>query len=110
MPSANYLKATGLQLCLLLNFGKPRLKIKRMVHSPRTALNHLRVLRASFFICVKTFLVLQRHRARNAGPRLYATQTLRATTKVCSIGQNHCAWVLAARQVLSRVKPSTRRV
>ena len=28
----NYLKATGLQLCLLLNFGKPRLEIKRMVH------------------------------------------------------------------------------
>lgn len=27
----NYLKATGLQLCLLLNFGKPRLEIKRVV-------------------------------------------------------------------------------
>jgi GxxExxY protein len=27
----NYLKATGLQLCLLLNFGKPRLEIKRIV-------------------------------------------------------------------------------
>ncbi len=27
----NYLKATGLRLCLLLNFGKPRLEIKRMV-------------------------------------------------------------------------------
>lgn len=27
----NYLKATGLHLCLLLNFGKPRLEIKRMV-------------------------------------------------------------------------------
>jgi GxxExxY protein len=27
----NYLKATGLSLCLLLNFGKPRLDIKRVV-------------------------------------------------------------------------------
>jgi GxxExxY protein len=24
----NYLKATGLRLCLLLNFGKPRVEIK----------------------------------------------------------------------------------
>jgi GxxExxY protein len=28
----NYLKASGLSLCLLLNFGKPRLEIKRVVH------------------------------------------------------------------------------
>lgn len=27
----NYLKATGLGVCLLLNFGKPRLEIKRIV-------------------------------------------------------------------------------
>jgi len=27
----NYLKATGLHLCLLLNFGKPRVEIKRIV-------------------------------------------------------------------------------
>jgi len=27
----NCLNATGLHLCLLLNFGKPRLEIKRMV-------------------------------------------------------------------------------
>jgi GxxExxY protein len=27
----NYLRATGLQLCLLLNFGNPRLEIKRIV-------------------------------------------------------------------------------
>ena len=27
----NYLKATGLRLCLLLNFGRPRLEIKRIV-------------------------------------------------------------------------------
>ena len=32
MQCTNYLKATGLRLCLLLNFGKPRLEIKRMVH------------------------------------------------------------------------------
>ena len=31
MQCANYLKATGLHLCLLLNFGKPRLEIKRVV-------------------------------------------------------------------------------
>jgi len=28
----NYLKATGLQLCLLLNFGKPRLEIQRVAN------------------------------------------------------------------------------
>ena len=28
----NYLKATGLWLCLLLNFGNPRLEIKRLVN------------------------------------------------------------------------------
>ena len=28
----NYLKATGLRLCLLLNFGRPRLEIHRIAH------------------------------------------------------------------------------
>ena len=28
----NYLKATGLEACLLLNFGRPKLEIKRLVH------------------------------------------------------------------------------
>jgi GxxExxY protein len=32
MQCTNYLKATGLRLCLLVNFGKPRLEIKRVVH------------------------------------------------------------------------------
>ena len=27
----NYLKATGLSVCLLINFGRPRLEIKRIV-------------------------------------------------------------------------------
>ena len=28
----NYLKATGLKLCLLINFGSPRVEIKRIVN------------------------------------------------------------------------------
>ena len=28
----NYLKATGLKICLLLNFGKPRIEIKRIAN------------------------------------------------------------------------------
>jgi GxxExxY protein len=28
----NYLKATGLQVCLLVNFGSPKAVVKRIVH------------------------------------------------------------------------------
>ena len=28
----NYLKATGLRICLLINFGRPRVEVKRIVH------------------------------------------------------------------------------
>jgi hypothetical protein len=37
----DHLKTTCLRLCLLLNFGKPRLEIKRVVHNLSTALNYL---------------------------------------------------------------------
>ena len=33
MQCTNYLKATGLRLCLLLNFGKSRLEIKPVAHN-----------------------------------------------------------------------------
>jgi GxxExxY protein len=29
----NYLKATGLKICLLVNFGSPRVQLKRLVHN-----------------------------------------------------------------------------
>lgn len=28
----NYLKATGLKICILINFGNPRVEIKRIIH------------------------------------------------------------------------------
>ena len=28
----NYLRATGIRVCLLINFGKPKIEIKRLVH------------------------------------------------------------------------------
>jgi GxxExxY protein len=46
----NYLKATGCQVCLLLNFGSPRLEIKRIVNSPLPRLNPSLCL--LFLICV----------------------------------------------------------
>jgi hypothetical protein len=57
MQCINYLKATGLALCLLLNFGKPRLEIKRVVRGLWTARNYLRVPRASSVICVEILLL-----------------------------------------------------
>jgi GxxExxY protein len=30
----NYLRATGLQVCLLINFGKSRIQVRRLVPSP----------------------------------------------------------------------------
>jgi PD-(D/E)XK nuclease superfamily len=56
MQCTNYLKATGLRLCLLLNFGKPRLAIKRVVNGLRAIPNHLRVQRESASIRVQPFL------------------------------------------------------
>jgi GxxExxY protein len=32
----NYLKATGLSICLLINFAHPRVEIKRLVNGPAT--------------------------------------------------------------------------
>jgi len=32
MQCIDYLKATGMHVCLLLDFGKPRLGIKRVAH------------------------------------------------------------------------------
>jgi GxxExxY protein len=32
MQCTNYLKATSRELCLLLNFDKPRMEIKRLAH------------------------------------------------------------------------------
>jgi len=38
----DYLKATGLQVCLLFNFGNSRLKIRRFALGLRSGTNHLR--------------------------------------------------------------------
>ena len=32
----NYLKASNLNLCLLLNFGTPKIQIKRIIHNRST--------------------------------------------------------------------------
>ena len=28
----NYLKATGIKICLLINFGSPKVQVKRFIH------------------------------------------------------------------------------
>ena len=58
LQCANYLKVAGQPLCLLLNFGKPRLEIKRVVNGLRAAPSDLR---ASADICVRFLLILQCH-------------------------------------------------
>jgi hypothetical protein len=57
------MKATDLPLCLLLNVGKPHLKITRVVSGRRTVPNHLRALRASSVIGVKNFCFVKLHAA-----------------------------------------------
>jgi len=37
----NYLKATGFHVCLLLNFGKPKIEVKRIVLDFQTIGVHL---------------------------------------------------------------------
>jgi GxxExxY protein len=66
----NYLKVTGLHLCLLLNFGKPRLEIKRIVLGCEASppLRVLRDLRFHFLLGqTDRFLLGQTDRA--AGDR-----------------------------------------
>ena len=49
----NYLKATGYKICLLLNFGKPELQIKR-VSSAKNGLKNVKIfvyLCSSMCIC-----------------------------------------------------------
>ncbi|MBE9042835.1 GxxExxY protein [Pleurocapsales cyanobacterium LEGE 10410] len=36
----NYLKASGLNLCLLINFGQPKIQIKRIIQNPQTNTTH----------------------------------------------------------------------
>ena len=36
----NYLKAGNLNLCLLLNFGTPKIQIKRIIHNPSNLNTH----------------------------------------------------------------------
>lgn len=37
--NANYLKATGLPLCLLINFGRPRVDVKRLILNTEPMVN-----------------------------------------------------------------------
>ena len=56
----NYLKAAGLPLCLLLNFGRPRVEIKRLVNGLQPNAVYLR---SSAFICG---LILQSEQPHDA--------------------------------------------
>jgi PD-(D/E)XK nuclease superfamily len=67
-------QASGLRLCLLLNFAKPRLEIKRVVHGLRTTLNDLRVPRASASDLRLNLLVVQGDKARKVGAWTVACQ------------------------------------
>jgi len=49
--------------CSRFDFGKPRLTIERVFGGLPDSPRHLRVLRASLLICVKTLLALPRYKA-----------------------------------------------
>ena len=61
----------------------------------QTRRDHLRVLRASAFICVKTLLVLQHLKTGNAGRDRARTQPAQAAAGAGLIGRDHCAGVPA---------------
>ncbi len=82
LECVNYLKATDLHLCLLLNFGNSRLEIERVVNRMRSVPSDLRVPRASPEICVKILRFCKLARAHGIGRR--AAQTARSVTAVGS--------------------------
>ena len=83
MQCTNYLKATGLQLYLLLNFGKPRLEIKRVAHAyePRRLICVFCVHRLPAS-ALKFFLDLQRGKLGNASQDCARSQRVRASNVV----------------------------
>jgi hypothetical protein len=76
---AKHADEDGLRLCQLPNVGNTTRTIKRVAPGMSAAPDHLRVLRASAYICAESFLVAAVSQVSRCGPRPSAMVASRST-------------------------------